>query len=150
MICAAGAWHIACGQWCGQANVPQPEEGSWYTQISCGDDHTVFLQNDDPVISCGMDKQGQCAIPRLLAEGLKHTGIAVEAFHTVLLRSNGTAFAIESNECRQYNVPLSPRAFSAIADLAVQIMPCAAAPTPFVICTVFAGMLELFIGKTPI
>ena len=49
----------------GDFSFPKLMEGETYTQVSCGDGHTVVLTSKGRVVACGNNEFGQCSIPSL-------------------------------------------------------------------------------------
>ena len=57
---------VCCGlNGVGQCDVPAPEEGVTYTQVSAGDYFTVLLRSDGEAIAFGENRDGQCDVARL-------------------------------------------------------------------------------------
>merc|ERR1711957_977384 len=55
-------------------------------------------------VACGFNQNGQCGIP-MLGDQLMYMEVAAGTFHTVLLRSDGSAVACGGNGCGQSSIP---------------------------------------------
>ena len=105
--------------------VPQLDEGLAYAQVAVGLTHVVLLRSDGVVVARGFEEtpwmRGETAnvhdamaeeieaslaaqLPALVA-GLTYKQVAAGNYHTVLLRSDGTAVACGHNEHGQCDIP---------------------------------------------
>ncbi len=74
---------------------------------AAGKEHTVLLQENGRVISCGRNDFGQCRIP-LPSQGIVYTQASAGDSHTALLRNDGQAVAFGKNDFGQCNIPPLP------------------------------------------
>jgi len=49
-----------------QCDIPALGEGLAYTQVVCGDVHSLLLRSDGTAVSCGRNHEDQCNIPTLV------------------------------------------------------------------------------------
>jgi alpha-tubulin suppressor-like RCC1 family protein len=89
-------------------------------QIASGSDHVVALKSDGTVWTFGYNFAGQIGLGFIAFETLNQlysvptqvmsgaTAVAAGAFHTIVLRSDGTAWTFGGNDSRQLGVPIRP------------------------------------------
>ncbi|CAK9040832.1 unnamed protein product [Durusdinium trenchii] len=96
----------------GESTLPPLPEGVRYVASACGVQHTLLLRSDGRVAACGLNLDGQTAIP---ACELPIVAVAAGGFHSVLLEDSGQCLAFGCNAHGQCDLPFPQGPYMAIA-----------------------------------
>jgi len=89
----------------GESSVPCLGRSLRYVAVAAGVQHTLLLCSDGAVKACGLNLDGQCAMPETGSLQQPIVAISAGGFHSVLLDDAGQALALGCNDHGQCNLP---------------------------------------------
>eukprot|EP00434_Breviolum_minutum_P006939 symbB.v1.2.006125.t1/scaffold364.1/size219240/22 len=91
----------------GESSVPCLGRSLRYVAVAAGVQHTLLLCSDGAVKACGLNLDGQCAMPETGSLQQPIVAISAGGFHSVLLDDAGQAWALGCNDHGQHAEPMS-------------------------------------------